>query len=100
MQFKISGKHLDVTPAIEEYARSKTDKLHRYWDRIQAITAVIDQHDREVEIELIVDIEHSKPMIAKTTGEDLYACIDVAVDKLERQLTDYKEKMRNRKHIA
>ncbi len=100
MQFKMSGKHLDITPAIEDYTRSKTDKLHRYWDRIQAITAVIDQHDREVEIELIVDIEHNKPIIAKATGEDLYACIDTAVDKAERQLTDLKDRLRNRKHIA
>lgn len=100
MQFKMSGKHIDVTPAIREYCEQKTQRLHRYWDRISAITAVIDQHDRNFEVEVLVDTDHTKPFVAKDTGEDLYACIDSVVDKLERQLTDHKEKLRNRKHIA
>lgn len=100
MQFKMSGKHLDVTPAIREYAETKTRRLHRYWDRIQAITAVIDKHDLVFEVELIVDAEHTKPFVASEKGGDLYGCIDSVTDKLERQLTDHKEKHRNRKHIA
>lgn len=100
MQFKMSGKHLEVTPAIREYAEQKTRRLHRYWDRIQLITAIIDKHDREFEVEVIVDTEHTKDFVAKSKGDDLYGCIDSVTDKLERQLTDHKEKLRNRKHIA
>jgi ribosome-associated translation inhibitor RaiA len=36
--------------------------------------------------------------IAHHDQGDAYACIDGCVDKLERQLTDHKEKLRNRKH--
>lgn len=98
MDFKISGRHVDVTDAIREYARNKTERLHRYFDRIQEITTVIDKHDRSFEVEIIVDAERHDPFIAKKKGDDLYACIDASVDKLERQLTDHKEKLRNRKH--
>ena len=98
MQFKISGRHIEITDAINEYAKTKTDKLHRYFDRIQEILVVIDKHDREFETELILDIEHHGPIIAKSKREDLYASIDRVIDKAERQLTDHKNKLRNQKH--
>lgn len=100
MQFKISGRHMEITPAIREYANKKTDKLHRYFDRIQEIVVVVDTVDHSFEVEIIADVEHHDPIIARRTADDLYAAIDEAVDRMERQLTDLKEKLRNRKHIV
>ena len=98
MEFKISGRHIDITPAIRDYAERKTERLHRYYDRIQGITVVIDQHDRSVEVEIMVGVEHHAPFIARNANDDVYAGIDDATDKLERQLSDHKKKLRNRKH--
>jgi len=98
MDFTISGRHLEVTEAIHDYAEKKTAKLPRYYDRVQEISVVIDKRDREFEVELIVDVERADSFLAKGSGDDLYACIDDVVDKAERQLTDHKEKIRNRKH--
>lgn len=101
MEFKISGRHVDITPAIREYAEQKTARLPRYFDRIQSISVIIGKPDpQHFEVEVVADIEHAKDIVTKRTGEDLYAAIDKAVDKTERQLTDHKEKLRNRKHIA
>lgn len=98
MDFTISGRHVEVTEAIHDYAEKKTSKLPRYYDRIQEISVVIDRRDREFEVELEVDVEHATPFRSRGKGDDLYRCIDEAVDKAERQLTDHKEKIRNRKH--
>jgi putative sigma-54 modulation protein len=100
MEFKITGRHLEITPAIHDYAQSKTERLHRHFDKIQEIQVVVDKHDRGLEVEIIVDVEHHDDFIAKVVNADLYACIDLTVDKLERQLTDHKERLRNRKHNA
>lgn len=103
MQFKISGRRLEVTDSIHEYARQKTEKLHRYYDKIQEITVVIDQHDdhgKKFEVEIVLGIEHHSPILATDKGEDLYTSIDHVVDRAERQLTDLKEKLRNRKHMT
>jgi putative sigma-54 modulation protein len=101
MEFKISGRHMEITPAIREYAEQKTSRLPRFFNRIQSIQVVIDKHDpNHFEVEIVADIEHAKDIVTKRTSEDLYAAIDKAVDKTERQLTDHKEKLRNRKHIA
>ncbi|MEE9211566.1 MAG: ribosome-associated translation inhibitor RaiA [Phycisphaeraceae bacterium] len=100
MQITVSGKHIEMTPAIKQYAMEKVAKLPRYYDRIQEIDVVAGKIDnaRTYEVEVIVKVERSDPFVAKTSGSDLYACVDETVDKLERQLTDHKGKLRNRKH--
>ena len=34
MEIKISSKHMELTPSIEEYATKKMDKFHRFFDQI------------------------------------------------------------------
>jgi putative sigma-54 modulation protein len=59
---------------------------------------IADRRDNHTfEAEIIVDAEHHEDFVAKASGPDLYACVDSAVDKLERQLTDHKERLRQRK---
>ena len=99
MEIIVTGRHIEVTPAIREYASRKVAKLPRYFDRIHLIEVVIDKHDHHgFKVEVIVKSEHVDPFVAHTSGDDLYACIDQVTDKLERQLTDHKERLRNRKH--
>ena len=99
MEITVSGRHIEVTATIREYASTKAAKLSRYFDRITAIEVVADKHDSlNYEVEIIVKAEHTDPFVAKSARTDLYACIDDVTHKLERQLTDHKERLRNRKH--
>ena len=99
MEFHVTGRHIDITPAIREYAETKMTRLPRYFDRVSSIEVVADKSDpKHFALEVIVHAERADHFIAKATGEDLYACIDSAFDKLERQLTDHKSKLVDRKH--
>ena len=101
MEMTISGRHIDITEAIRAYASAKAAKLPRYFDRVQSIEIIADRHDTHTyAAEGIVNAEHTDRFIAKSAGNDLYACIDLVVNKLERQLTDHKERLRNRKHVS
>lgn len=98
MEIKVSGKHLEITDAIKDYAVNKAAKLPRYFDRVQSIEIIGDRVAETFEVEIIVEVEHHDSFVARAKGGDLYACIDEVVDKIERQLTDHKGKLRNRKH--
>lgn len=91
---------MDVTEALKSYAEHKTGKLTKYFDRIQEIEVVLDANKDGTRVEVIVNAEHNAMFIAHHDQGDAYAGIDGCVDKLERQLTDHKEKLRNRKHPA
>ena len=99
MEITVSGRHIEVTPAIREYATGKVAKLPRYFDRLQSVDVVTDKTEHpSYEVEIIAKVDRADPFVVTERGEDLYACIDDAVDKLERRLSDRKERLRNRKH--
>jgi len=101
MEITVTGRHVDITTPIREYAQAKSGKLTKYFDRISMIEVVAEKRDgRLFDVELIAHVDRHEHFVAHGTGEDLYACIDEASDKMERQLTDHKEKLRNRKHQA
>ena len=98
MQINISSKHVDITSSIEECVLKKAERLPRYFDRIEAVDIVIDKTHDDHEVEIICNIEHSDPIIARAELQDMYACIDLSMDRAVRQLTDHKSRLRDRKH--
>lgn len=101
MIFTISGKHVEVTDAIRDHAQEKIEKLPRYYNSLTQIEVIIEGNDGgKPSVEIIARAEHSNIFIATETGDDLYACIDLAAHKMERQLRKKKEKQRNNKHVT
>lgn len=99
MKITVSGRHLEVTPAIREHAESKAAKLEKYYDLMHGIEIILDgSKGKTKSVEFVVAADHNNTFVAHCDGEDLYACIDQVIHKLERQLTDHKDKFRNRKH--
>lgn len=101
MQLTVTGRHMDITDPIRNHAVQKTERFPRYFDRIRNVEVIAEaQGTVEKHVEIIVHIDKHDPIIANASKEDLYEAIDEAVAKVERQLHDHKEKMRNRKHTA
>ena len=98
MQFKISGRHMDLTAANHDYAGRKAAKLLRYFDRIQQVDILIDRAKNGYRVEIITDVEHHEPFVATMNHADLYACIDLGIDKAVRQISEHKSRVRNNKH--
>ena len=94
----ISSRHMDVTPAMKTFAEEKANKLVKYYDLIQEIEVIFDAGKDRTKVEMIVNAEHKNVFVAQHDQGDAYACVDGCVHKLERQLSDHKQKIRNRKH--
>ncbi|HEY3241777.1 MAG TPA: ribosome-associated translation inhibitor RaiA [Phycisphaerae bacterium] len=100
MQLSVTGRHVEITDEVKRYAQDKALKLPKYFDRIQAIEIVLGHESGQFSVEFIVNTEGRRLFVAHELGPDTFALIDAAVDKLERQLTRHKERVRNRKHPA
>lgn len=100
VQISITERHTSTTDEVKDYAREKAGKLLRYYDRISAIDVVLDGAQDQNMVEMIVRVDGSENFIAHDANGDFFAGVDVVVDRLERQLTRLKEKLRNRKHMA
>ena len=98
MNIVVSGRHVDISPAMKQHAEEKAQKLLHYWDRIQEIEVIYDTSKDQMQVEIIVNAEHKKEFIAHHSNGDMYTCVNGCIEKLERQLSDHKKKIRNRKH--
>ena len=96
----VSSRHMEVTPPLKSYAETKAAKLTKYYDRIQEIEVIFDSGKTENRVEMIVHAEHKNMFIAHHDDADSYAGVDGCMDKLERQLSEHKKKVRNRKHTV
>jgi putative sigma-54 modulation protein len=99
MQLQVSGRNLDVTEPIREYALRKLARIERHLTE-----------DTRVDLELAIERNRSisanqhaeltvwtrGPVLrAHEYAEDMYAAIDLAVDKLDRQVRRYRERQRH-----
>ncbi len=98
MQVTVSGRHMSVSESLKRYCLEKAQKLERFFNRIQAVDVVLDGQAGMHTAEIIVHADGNQPFVASERQEDVYAAIDILIDKMERQLTRHKEKLRNRKH--
>lgn len=97
MKFNIRGNNLEVTPALREYAEKKLSRLERYFDtpvEAEVYVSLAVQRD-EHKVEVTVPLP-GLLIRAEEARDDMYASIDLVVEKLERQIRKYKTKV-NRK---
>ena len=97
----IKGKNIDVTPALKDYIGKKLSKLDKYAQHIVEI--VVEMHvekNPRIADNQIVDVNiyaNGAVLRAEEASHDMYASIDMVLDKLERQMKKYEEKkVRNR----
>ena len=94
---KITGRHMEVTEAMHNYAEKKIAKFKKFYNRLSEIEVIIGKEGQTSIVEIIIRADNHQPFVVKQSNEDAYACLDGAVDKIERQLTRHKEKSRSRK---
>ena len=99
MQITVTERHVSATEEVKTYAREKAQKLLKYYDRIQSIEVIFAEEGDQFDIEMIVNAGAKNQFVGREVGDNVFALIDVTVDKLERQLTKHKEKFRNRMHL-
>lgn len=98
MEMLIRGEKIKITPAIKKYTHEKLGKLDKYFDNPEEIKSNVLAKIRGEEqiVEVTIPIKHAI-LRAEEKSEDLYAAIDLVIEKLERQIRKNKTKFLKRK---
>ena len=104
MNLTISGHHLEVTPALREYVRSKLDRVTRHFDQVVDINVLLSvekltEKERRQKAEVTLHVK-GKDIFIENAAEDMYAAIDELIDKLDRQVCRHKDKLQEHHHVA
>lgn len=98
MEYNVRGENIEVTPALREHVEKKIGKLERYFENnVDAIVHVNLKfyNDQESKVEVTIPMTDLS-LRAEVHHEDMYNAIDLATNKLERQIRKHKTKV-NRK---
>jgi putative sigma-54 modulation protein len=97
MNLNLTGRHLEVTPAIREQVLNKLDKVKRHFDNVIDINVILSVDKLIQKAEASVHVS-GKTIHAETEDSNLYVAIDSLVDSLDRQVLKHKEKGTARRH--
>jgi putative sigma-54 modulation protein len=97
MNLTISGHHLELTPAIRDYVESKLSRIKRHFDDVLDITVILSvdkltEKEKRQKAEITLRVK-GKDMHAEGIAQDMYAAIDCLMDKLDRQVMKYKNRV-------
>ncbi len=95
MQIKISARHGHLNEATQEFIRAKAEKLLHFFQRLTMIEVLVDLKEEEKVVEFLVSAEHKHDFVASERNADILAAVDLVLDKLERQVRRYKEKIQD-----
>ena len=100
METKIVGKHITITDTIRDRIDEKVAGLPKFYSGIIDVEVIVESgKDGQLgSVEVIARGKHNHTFIGKANGQDMYACVDDAVKKVERQLIKAKQKERDNKH--
>lgn len=97
MKYNLRGHNIEVTPSLREYVEKKLSRVERYFDEVPAtdvqVTLRVLKSDQTVEVTLPLN---GMILRAEETSEDMYASVDLVVEKLERQIRKYKTRVNKR----
>ena len=96
MNLQISGHHLEVTPAIHDYVTGKIERVVRHFDNLIDVNVILSVDKLQHKVEATVHVR-GKDIHVESIDADMYAAIDLLVDKLDRQIVKHKEKIQERR---
>lgn len=94
MQIKITARHIKLTDAIADYARKKVEKAEHYFGNVVSAQVIlsVDKYRQMAEVVLHTGRTGARSIFrAKEVSDNLYAAIDLAMDKIDKQLRKIKE---------
>jgi putative sigma-54 modulation protein len=95
-QLSVTFRHMDPSDALKTYVAERTGKLSKYIDRpLETQVTLAVQKFRQI-AEVVINANGIR-IAGQEAHEDMYAAIDLVMDKIERQVKKYREKIRKHK---
>jgi len=99
MKVLIKGKNFEISEALREYAEKKVAKIGRFFTASPVVAQVSMSLERGTNIVDVTIQVKDLLLRGEDKTNDMYASVDGAVDKIERQISKFKTKINRRLHM-
>ena len=96
----VTGRHLAITAAINDYAEKKIEGLHLDYPKIIEAHVILEVDKYRQRAEIVLVCANHITIEASEESADLYASMDQVASKIARQMRKYKTRLlrQNRPH--
>jgi len=99
MQINVTFRHTEPSEELKEYVRERYSRLMKYSDSPMNVNVVLSSEKFRNTAEVVVTGDGIRAA-AKQEHDDLRAAIDLVLDKIERQLRKFRDKIKNRRYSS
>ena len=94
MKLSLTGRHVEITDPLRTHIDKKLGKLDSYSDHIIDARIVLSVEKYRQFAEITISGRNNMLLRSREATNDMYASIDKAIEKIERQLQRYMTKRR------
>ncbi|HQR56842.1 MAG TPA: ribosome-associated translation inhibitor RaiA [Burkholderiaceae bacterium] len=94
MNLLIHGNHVEVTPALRDYVAGKLNRVERHFDQVIDANVQLTVEKLRQRAEITLRMRGNNIHVESEDG-DMYAAIDMLIDKLDRQVLRHKDRVKN-----
>ncbi|MFH2010344.1 MAG: ribosome-associated translation inhibitor RaiA [bacterium] len=100
MKFSVTFRKMEPTDAIKQYAEEKVKKIKRFFpDPLNAhVVLALERYQHRADVN--ITLHNGLVLKGQDTSDDMYTSIDLAMNKIEKQVRRYKDKIRSHKPAA
>lgn len=95
MNFIITARHFKLNDDLREYIEEKSQRLNRFYEGIIDMEVLLGWEKQSRYVELKIKVNNGQ-IVLKEESDDLRKSFDLIIDKAERQIKKYKQKIRNK----
>jgi len=95
LNISITCRHEYKTNEVKNYAQEKVKKLGKFFKNITKIEIVMDMEKDQHSADALISVSRGTKLVGSVQHEDPLAAIDLVIDKMERQLVRFKERLKD-----
>lgn len=95
MPITVTARHMDASTEIQEYARTRVEPLVEAFPRTEHIHVILSKEKHREIAEVVLQAKNHIRVEARETSGNLRASIDLAVEKVEKQMRKLRDKVQS-----
>ena len=90
MNISLTGRHVELTEAIKTHLNSSIQTLNKFNMDIISVNAIVSAQTKKGKehsmVEFVINLAGKNSIIIKQNNDDLYAAIDIAIDRAQKAM--------------
>jgi putative sigma-54 modulation protein len=91
MTFTITGRNVNVSDRLHDYMEKKLPRIEKFFHQLMEVRVILVTEKQDHIAEMVV-VGDGARLYGQETGGDFYSALDLLIDKIEKQVSRFKEK--------